>query len=43
MLLNSDECKIKGPIAFSFQIFGLLDFETEYLQEMLKMRSPVER
>ena len=42
-LLNSDEWKNKDPIKFSFEIFGLLDFESEYLQEILEMRSPLGR
>jgi len=42
-LLNSDEWKNKDPIKFSFEIFGLLDFESEYLQEILEMRSPLDR
>jgi len=42
-LLNSEEWKNKDPIKFSFEIFGLLDFESEYLQEILEMRSPLAR
>lgn len=42
-LLNSDEWKHKDPLKFSFEIFDLLDFESEYLQNILEMRSPVER
>lgn len=42
-LLNSTEWKDKDPIDFSFEIFGLLDFEPTYMQQVLEMRSPTER
>ena len=42
-LLKSDEWQKKDPLKFSFEIFGLLEFDAEYLQDVLEMRSPVAR
>jgi len=42
-LLNSAEWQKMEPMAFSFQLFGLLQMQGDIRQQILQCRSPVER
>lgn len=42
-LLKSDEWQGKSPLSFSFAIFGLVHLEADLQQQVLEIRSPVER
>ena len=42
-LLSSEEWTLKSPDDFSFQLFGLIGFDPEYMQELLEMPSAHQR
>ena len=42
-MLNSDEWQQKSPLAFSFELFGLVGFDAEILQTILEMDSAGQR
>ena len=42
-LLNSDEWTQRDPVAFSFELMGVLQMDAEFKQRVLEMQSAVER
>lgn len=41
--LQSEEWVAKDPVAFSFEVFGMLRLDGALMQKILEMRSPIER